>query len=151
MNAGHSNPARWTERLRRKWRRRGEYLLLVAIGFGAINAYGAADAETIARLMLEYTAAERSYLEATRATDAEAADSRMADARDRLERSTLKLDQARLDRIVEFAAVDRAIIQQRRAAGVSWMDIAFDLGVHPSIIGITIVDDRPPAFDSALP
>ncbi len=63
-----------------------------------------------------------------------------------VESTRAALDDARVAVIAEFMELEPQAIASRRAAGDSWIKITNDLGVHPSIIGIQLIDDRPPSL-----
>lgn len=54
------------------------------------------------------------------------------------------LNLARASTLAEYCALDSIAILDLHATGNSWRQIADDLSVHPSLIGIEIVDPRPP-------
>jgi len=92
-------------------------------------------------------AAQRSYLEAARETG-DGTSERLQEAKRVYEELAAQLEAERIEALVEFTGGGRETIEQQRAGGVTWLEITTSMGVHPSIVGIEIIDSAPPPFVS---
>jgi len=130
------------------------WLLTTMLASGTLpNAWGV-DSDTMHELTSRATAADRNYLEAQQrhANDAnDATQARLQRAKLEYDERSLELDTARVSTLAEFSGLAPKDIEKRRMAGATWETIATDIGVHPSIIGIELIDTRPPPFDGGLP
>ncbi|MFT4560791.1 MAG: signal transduction histidine kinase [Gammaproteobacteria bacterium] len=72
------------------------------------------------------------------------------DVRKRYDASVAKLDLARSEILADLSGANAASIAQKRQLGQSWRAISDALHVHPSFIGIEVIDSRPPNFISPI-
>ena len=63
-----------------------------------------------------------------------------------LHESQRQLNFARASALAAFCDLTPQAIVELHDGGKSWQQIANDLGIHPSVIGIEIVDQRPPTL-----
>ncbi|MDA0821991.1 MAG: hypothetical protein O3C28_06155 [Proteobacteria bacterium] len=108
----------------------------------------AADIESMTKLVDEVAVA-RAAMEAIEDT-ANVNEAAQIGARKRYATSIAKLDHARVETLEELAGASEASILEQRQRGQSWRAIADELNVHPSFIGIEIIDSRPPSFVSPI-
>ncbi|HJP35718.1 MAG: hypothetical protein QF609_06540 [Gammaproteobacteria bacterium] len=112
------------------------------------------DGTTIDELISRADEAETSFREAREADRREqssVAAQRLRDAERVRDERTGELDAARIETLSGFSGQVPEAIEKQRAGGSSWTEIALEIGVHPSVIGIELIDPRPPVFDSRVP
>ncbi len=129
------------------------WLVTAILASGALSTAWAVSSDTMHELTSRATAADRGYQEAQERhaikPDA-AAQARLERAKLEYDERSLELDTARISTLAEFSSLAPEDIQKRRLAGATWEAIATDIGVHPSIIGIELIDPSPPPFGGGL-
>ncbi len=70
---------------------------------------------------------------------------------EKLQQSPRSLNLSRASILALHSDLDADTILKLHDAGKSWRQIAEDLSLHPSLIGIEIVDPRPPSFVRPTP
>ncbi|MFT4580415.1 MAG: hypothetical protein ACI915_004705 [Gammaproteobacteria bacterium] len=78
--------------------------------------------------------------------NANAGEAEQIGTRKRYDVSVVELDRTRAETLEELTGASEASISQQRQRGQSWREIADELNIHPSFIGIEIIDSRPPSF-----
>jgi hypothetical protein len=104
----------------------------------------AADIESMNKLVDKVDVA-RAAMDAI-ADPANVSEAAQTGAHKRYATSFAKLERARVATLEELAGASEASILEQRQRGQSWRAIADELNVHPSFIGIEIIDSRPPSF-----
>ncbi len=60
-------------------------------------------------------------------------------------------DRARAETLAAYSGRSVADIERIRIDALTWEATAREIGVHPSVIGIELIDARPPSFDATRP
>ena len=124
------------------------------IALGMSMASMGADLATINKLIRRSETAESKYHESQQAY-AEIRDDnthgRMQAAERSYDERSRELDNARVATLAEFSGLTAQDIERLREDAVSWEATAREIGVHPSIIGIELIDARPPPFGGSGP
>ena len=114
------------------------------------NASGA-DIKTINKLISRMDTAKADYLEMQQDFHRQPDDrtqERMQAAKETYEQRSSELSRARVETLAEYSGIAPQEIEKRRAAAATWITISREIGVHPSIIGIELIDAQPPPFAS---
>lgn len=106
-----------------------------------------ADTDKNKRLTVEFEHAKQAFERAAESmsTD-EGSAAGLRKLKNTYEKKRAALDKARIDSLVEYSGREPRFIENLRGAGSSWVEISNELNVHPSVIGIELIDDRPPPF-----
>lgn len=116
-----------------------------------------AQAEDLAKIneMIDRTnAAERNYLEAKQDhvnNPNDVTRARVVATKQTHTQRSNELDSARLATLAEYSGLVEQDIEQLRTGADTWEATAREIGVHPSVIGIEIIDARPPPFVGSEP
>ena len=106
-----------------------------------------ADAAENQRLTIELEQARQAYdrAAASASGDGDSA-AHLPKLKNAYEKKRTTLEKARINSLVEYSGRDPQFVENLRSAGNSWIDVSNELNVHPSVIGIELIDDRPPPF-----
>ncbi len=128
-------------------------MVILGLALGLCSNTMGADIKTINKLISRANTAKNNYHEAQQIFDRQrdvTAQENVQSAKETYEQRISELDRARIETLAEYSGVALQAIERRHAAAASWTAIAREIGVHPSVIGIEIIDARPPPFADSI-
>ena len=120
-----------------------------ALALGLCSNAAGVDITTTNKLISRTDTARADYLEMQQDFERQPGDrtqERIKAAKETYEQRSSELSRARVETLAEYSGIAPQEIEKRRAAAATWTAISREISVHPSIIGIELIDAQPPPF-----